>query len=276
MVPLTRLPKLVATDLDGTLVRSDYTVSSYTTEVLAKVRAAGVTLVGITGRGPRLIDLCGQHAPGVHFMVFSQGAYVVDLDHGGPPQVLSAIRMEGAAVAKAVDLIEAEVGPVQLVAEALDEPGAPLWFDAGVQWPYPVPYEERHRVDSLAVPLLKAFVRAPSLSTDELLKVARRVVPASLCEATHAGMPFVELCPPGVTKAAGLAVVAGRLGVGARDALVFGDMPNDVPMFAWAGRGVAVANAHHDLLAVADEVTDSNDDDGVARYLDRLLARAAA
>jgi Cof subfamily protein (haloacid dehalogenase superfamily) len=271
MVRLTRLPKLVATDLDGTLVRSDYTVSDYTAEVLESARAAGITLVGITGRGPRLIELCGRHAPGVHFMVFSQGAYVVDLDHGGPPRVLSVIRMEGAAVAKAVELIEAEVGPVQLVAEALEHPGAPLWGEAGIQWPYPAPFEQRERADSLAVPLLKAFVRAPSLTPDELLAVARRVVPTSLCEATIAGLDFVELCPPGVTKAAGLAVVADQLGIDAADALVFGDMPNDVPMFAWAGRGVAVANAHSELLAVADEVTDSNDDDGVARYLARLL-----
>ena len=268
------LPKLVATDLDGTLVRSDYTVSPYTTEVFAAAREAGVTLVGITGRGPRLIELCGEHLTGAHFMVLAQGAHVVDLDHGGPPRVLAKIRMEGAAVAEAVRLIEAEVGAVQLVAEALDHAHAPLWGEAGVRWPYPEPVEVRQRPEALSGPLIKAFVRAATLTSDELLEVARRVVPPSLCSATHSGLEFVELCPSGVTKATGLAVVAQAVGVAPEDVLVFGDMPNDVPMFAWAGRGVAVANAHRELLDVADEVTTSNDEDGVAHYLATLLHQA--
>jgi hydroxymethylpyrimidine pyrophosphatase-like HAD family hydrolase len=77
-----------------------------------------------------------------------------------------------------------------------------------------------------------------------------------------------------VDKGTGLAVVAEAVGVDPADVLVFGDMPNDLPMFAWAGWGrVAVSNAHSAILAAADEVTLSNDDDGVAVYLDRLLSR---
>ncbi|MGH3655033.1 MAG: HAD family hydrolase [Micromonosporaceae bacterium] len=272
---LVGLPKLVATDLDGTLVRSDYTVSGYTAGVLRRVRDAGITLVGITGRGPRLIDLCIEHVVGAHFLVFSQGSYVMEMDHGGPPRVVRRTVMDGAVITEAVRLIEADAGPVQLVVEALDHPGAPLWADAGVRWPYPEACEVRTRGDALAVPLLKAFVRSPELNSDELLAVARRVVPPALCGVTHSGLEFVELSPPGVNKASGLAVVADSLGIAPEQTLVFGDMPNDVPMFAWAGCGVAVANAHHELKAVADEVTQGNDEDGVARYLDRLLVRAA-
>ena len=268
------LPKVVATDLDGTLVRSDYTISEYTAEVLARVREAGITLVGITGRGPRLLDLCVEHVTGAHFLVFAQGSYVVDLDHGGPPRVVHRTVMDGAAIAEAVRLVEAEIGPVQLVVEALDHPGAPLWADDGVRWPYPEICEVRTRDEALSVPLLKAFIRSPRLTSDALLAVVRRVVPASVCEVTHSGLEFVELCPPGVTKASGLAVVAEQLGVDRSEIVVFGDMPNDIPMFTWSGRGVAVANAHPDLLAVAYDVTSSNDEDGVARYLERLLDMA--
>jgi hydroxymethylpyrimidine pyrophosphatase-like HAD family hydrolase len=53
--------------------------------------------------------------------------------------------------------------------------------------------------------------------------------------------------------------------------VAFGDMPNDIPMLEWAGHAVAVANAHPDVLAVSREVTASNDDDGVALVLERLL-----
>jgi len=105
--------------------------------------------------------------------------------------------------------------------------------------------------------------------------LARSVVSPTVAELTHAGLGFIELCPPGVTKATGLAVALERYGVDRRDVLAFGDMPNDLPMFGWAGLAVAVANAHPDVLAVADDVTGTNDEDGVADYLDRLLWSAA-
>jgi hydroxymethylpyrimidine pyrophosphatase-like HAD family hydrolase len=67
--------------------------------------------------------------------------------------------------------------------------------------------------------------------------------------------------------------VAAALGVDPDDVLVFGDMPNDLPMFRWAGFGrVAVANAHADVKAAADEITLANDVDGVAVFLDAMLA----
>ena len=82
---------------------------------------------------------------------------------------------------------------------------------------------------------------------------------------------FVEVSAPGVDKASGLAALAAELGVAAADVLAFGDMPNDLPMLRWAGTGWAVANGHDDVRAVADRVCGSNDDDGVARELERLL-----
>jgi hydroxymethylpyrimidine pyrophosphatase-like HAD family hydrolase len=80
----------------------------------------------------------------------------------------------------------------------------------------------------------------------------------------------VEVTPAGVNKATALAELAGSVGVVARDVVAFGDYPNDVPMLAWAGHGVAVANAHPDVIEIADEVTASNDEDGVALVLERL------
>lgn len=89
-----------------------------------------------------------------------------------------------------------------------------------------------------------------------------------------AGPGIVELLPLGLSKATGLAVAARRLGLRAADTVAFGDMPNDVPMFGWAAHGVAMANAHEQLLAVADEITVSNDEDGVAVVLERLFPGA--
>jgi hydroxymethylpyrimidine pyrophosphatase-like HAD family hydrolase len=104
-------------------------------------------------------------------------------------------------------------------------------------------------------------------------RCGNRLVPPDVAAVTQAGLGFVEILPPGVNKATGLAMVTANLGVDPAEVLVFGDMPNDVPMFEWAGWGrVAVANAHPSVLAVADEVTLGNDEDGVAVYLDQLLS----
>jgi Cof subfamily protein (haloacid dehalogenase superfamily) len=267
------LPRLVATDLDGTLVRSDETVSDYSLTVLRKVREAGITVVGVTGRGPRLIDLCRRDLAEADFLVLAQGAYVLDQRDLDDPQVLRRERIPGADLTEALNRLEAAVGPLSVLVEALEEPRAPLWGDAHAVWPYPewIPYD---RVEALAGPAYKGFAHADHITTDELLAVARDVIPSELATVTQAGLGYVEITAPGVDKGTGLAVVAAALGVSPEETVVFGDMPNDVPMFAWARwRRVAVANAHPEILALADEVTGSNDADGVAAWLEATLLR---
>lgn len=265
------LPKLVATDLDGTLVRSDDTVSDYTHEVLERVRAAGIRVVGATGRGPRLTELTRADVRAADFLVLAQGAWVLERDD---PTPLRAERLPGAVLARVLDALEAAVGPLSVMVEALAEDGAPLWGTRAPGWRFPVVVEERTREQCLAEDVIKAYACSPGHDVDALLAAARRVVPPELATVTQAGLDVVEICPPGADKGSGLAVVAAAVGVDPADVLVFGDMPNDLPMFGWAGWGrVAVANAHPDVLAAADEVTLSNDEDGVAVHLDRLLSR---
>lgn len=271
MAQLT-LPRLVATDLDGTLVRSDETVSDYSLRVLRKVREAGIPVAAVTGRGPRLIELCQRDLPDADFFVLAQGAYV--LDHRSPEQarVLHRQQIPGADLAEALARLERVVGRLSVLVEALEDPRAPLWGDVHVVWPYPewILYD---RAEALAGPAYKGFARAEGMTADELLVVAREVIPAELATPTQAGLGHVELTAPGVDKGSGLAMVAVELDIAASDVLVFGDMPNDVPMFHWAGwRRVAVANAHPDVLALADEVTASNDADGVAAWLEAMLS----
>jgi len=273
MVPIG-LPGLVATDLDGTLVRSDETVSDYAVGVLRKVREAGIAVVGVTGRGARLIDLCRRDLPDADFFVLAQGSYVLDQRDPDKERVLRRAQIEGAELAEALRLLEAATGDLAVLVEALDEPRSPLWGDAHVVWPYPewIPYD---RADSLAGPAYKGFARVDHLTADELLAVARDVIPPELATVTQAGLGYVEITAAGVDKGTGLAVVAATLGLEPTDVVVFGDMPNDLPMFAWAagGRRIAVANAHPDVLAAADEITASNDADGVAAWLEAMLSR---
>jgi len=266
------LPKLIATDLDGTLVRSDDTVSDYTHEVLARVRAAGIRLVGATGRGPRLIQLTRRDIPSAGHLVMAGGGQIVDVTDPDFPLVLRDERLDGSVLAEIFAIIEAEIGAVSILVEAGDGHNAPLLGDPDPTWRYPDLVEAMARIEALAGPVIKGFARHQRYDADALLAVAHRVVPPELASITQAGLGYIEICPPHVDKATGLSVVATTLGVDPNDVLAFGDMPNDISMLCWAGFGrVAVANAHPAVKTMADEVTASNDEDGVARYLDRML-----
>lgn len=270
-MPKPGLPKLIATDLDGTLVHSDDTVSAYTHEVLDRVRAAGIRIVGATGRGPRLAELTRNDIRAADFLVLAQGGWVVDRND---PVPLRAARLPRADLERVLADLENVVGPLSVMVEVLEYDSAPLWGDVDPRWRYPISVESRSRAECLRLDVIKAFARSADHHVDDLLAAAARIVPPDVASVTQAGLDYLEICPPGVDKGTGLAVVAQAVGVDPADVLVFGDMPNDLPMFDWAGWSrVAVANAHPSILATADEVTLSNDEDGVAVYLDRLLSK---
>jgi hydroxymethylpyrimidine pyrophosphatase-like HAD family hydrolase len=115
-------------------------------------------------------------------------------------------------------------------------------------------------------PALKLLVRHETMSPDDFRAEVLAVVGES-ATPTWTVDGLMEISAVGVTKGAGLARLAALVGIEAPDVLAFGDMPNDLPMLAWAGTSYAVANAHPSVLAAADHVAPSNDDDGVAAVL---------
>jgi hydroxymethylpyrimidine pyrophosphatase-like HAD family hydrolase len=121
-------------------------------------------------------------------------------------------------------------------------------------------------------PSVKLLLRHGDLMADELLQRARGLV-GHLAELSHSNSAdsLLEIAAAGVSKASALTRVCAERGIASEEVVAFGDMPNDLPMLRWAGHAVAVANAHPELLAAADEVTSSNDEAGVARVLERLF-----
>jgi Cof subfamily protein (haloacid dehalogenase superfamily) len=269
-------PKLVATDLDGTLLDSAGEVSPRTRAALTACWDAGIPIVGVTGRGPRLLVSVREALAGRGIAVLAQGGYVVDLERD---EVLRTVALPRAQAAMVIETIEAVAGELIVAVEDASEQSearGPLRVQHGFDWPYPEPAHllPRHSVLPDG-PVLKVFLRSSTLGQDELLARAKRVVDPADAEVTHAGLGFIEVLPPGITKATGLAVALERYGVTFGDVLVFGDMPNDLPMIAAVteagGRAVAVANAHPAVRAAAPEVTSGHDVDGVARYLEALF-----
>ncbi|CAM5596397.1 HAD family phosphatase OS=Streptomyces alboniger OX=132473 GN=CP975_17325 PE=4 SV=1 [Streptomyces alboniger] len=202
--------------------------------------------------------------------VCGQGAQVY---HAGEHRLLTSVTLDRQLAGLALAKIEAEIGPLALAAsrdgidgEVLVGPGY-----AVQEGPLPV-ISMTNPSDLWSAPLNKVYIQHPGLGDDALAAVAHRVA-GDLVGVTMAGEGIVELLPLGLTKATGLSLAARRLGAKAVDTIAFGDMPNDIPMFAWAAHGVAMANAHEELKAVADELTTSNEADGIAVVLERLLGR---
>ncbi|MFF7883268.1 HAD family hydrolase [Streptomyces sp. NPDC007896] len=260
--------KLVATDLDGTLLRSDETVSERTREALAAVTAAGAAHIVVTGRAVpwtrHILDDLGYEG----LAVCGQGAQVYD---AGEHRLLTSVTLDRQLAGLALAKIEAEVGPLLLAASRDGLDGEVLVGPGYRRQDGSLPVVPiRDATDLWSAPLNKVYVQHPTLSDDELAAVATRVA-GGLVGVTMAGAGIVELLPLGLSKATGLSLAARRLGVKAANTIAFGDMPNDIPMFAWAAHSVAMANAHDELKAVADEVTSSNEEDGIAVVLERLL-----
>ncbi len=280
-------PKLVATDLDGTLLDSAGEVGPRTRAALTACWDAGIPVVGVTGRGPRLLVSVRAALAGRGIAVLAQGGYVVDLERD---EVLRTVGLPRTQATGVIEAIEAVAGELIVAVEGASEQAAaqagghsPLRVQHGFNWPYPEPADllPRHSVLPDG-PVLKVFLRSATLGQDELLALARarREVDPREAEVTHAGLCFIEELPPCITKANGLAVALERYGVGFGDVLVFGDMPNDLPMIAAVteagGRSVAVANAHPTVRAAASDRTSGHDADGVARYLEALFGAAGA
>ncbi|MEU9576013.1 HAD family hydrolase [Streptomyces chilikensis] len=260
---------LIATDLDGTLLRDDDTVSPRTRAALGCAARAGARHLVVTGRpAPRVRDLLAGIGGG--FAVCGQGAQLYDADRD---RLVWSMTLDRELAETALGKIEAEVGQVYAAVDQDGVDGLTL-IEPGYRMARPtLPSVRVDRRDDLwERPITKVLLGHPELTDDELTAVAGAAA-GSLATVTMSGPGTVELQPHGITKATGLAMAASRLGLGPEDAIAFGDMPNDVPMFRWAARGVAMANAHPELKAVADEVTTTNEDDGVAVVLERLFPR---
>ena len=120
----------------------------------------------------------------------------------------------------------------------------------------------------------KLIARDPELAIADLLLRSQRLF-AERARVSYSGAPFLEISAASVSKASALAAYCAERNIDRQRVLSFGDMPNDLPMLEWAGRSVAMGNAHPSVLRATHEVTLSNEEDGVAAVVERLLARSA-
>lgn len=260
--------RLIATDLDGTLLRADGEISARTRAAIAAAQTAGLIVVFVTARPPRDVMAIAEHLGVTGIAVCSNGAIVQDLATG---ETHRHVRLcSDLARDLVVELRLAEPG-VSFATEhghrIGQEPGFPDFFADAVH--HHPPWVDQ--AEALCVEALTKLLIHHADHTAEALMHRVRGHAGDRAEVIWSGGPFIEIAPSGVSKGAGLAALCDTLGITPAEVVAFGDMPNDLPMLLYAGRGVAVANAHPDVLAAADEVTAANDDDGVALVIESLL-----
>jgi Cof subfamily protein (haloacid dehalogenase superfamily) len=255
-------PRLVATDLDGTLVRSDGTISDRTREVLTAVEAEGVPVVFVTGRPLRWAEDVFDHVGDHGLAVVSNGALVWDV---GADRPVLRREIEPQTVREVCAALRAAVPGSAFAVETLDG----IALEPEFLERHPVPDGSRRApLDELADrPVVKLLARHEELEPQDYWDAAEEAVGDRVTITWSSSSTLLEISAYGVTKATTLELLADELGVEPADVLAFGDMPNDLPMLAWAGTPYAMANAHPSVLAAVERRAPANDEDGVAVVL---------
>jgi Cof subfamily protein (haloacid dehalogenase superfamily) len=256
-------PKLVALDVDGTLVDWENRMTDAVREAVHAVKDAGIHVVISTGRAiPGVLDAARNIGLEGGTAVASNGAVVhtyhpVDVVHTVTFDASEAVRRVLEHVPDALVAVE-EVG----VGYRISAPFPEWEIDGTVQI---------QTVDELvAEPVTRVIIRAPEHDVEEF---GRLVHGLGLNEVNYniGYTAWLDIAPEGVSKASGLEVVCERLGVDRADVLAVGDGMNDYDMLRWAGRGVAMGQGSDELKAVADDVTGTVQEDGLAAELRRWV-----
>lgn len=268
--------RLVASDIDGTILGHDGRISDRTVRAFHACREAGVELVFVTGRPPRWLHPLEEQLGHTGTVICSNGAVVWDLEED---RLVSARTMALADMFEARRIIKSLRPTALFAAETLTgfhlEPGFIENDTSEILSEFtPAPLAQTLSEDDAVVKFL-AIVREGTADAF-LAEVAPAV--GGLANVTHSAptVAMLELSVPGINKAVTLAEYARSLGIDAADVVAFGDMPNDIEMLRWAGHGYAMASGHPEAIRAAGQQAPHFDDDGVAQVLEEKLAELGA
>ncbi len=259
--------KLVATDLDGTLLHSDGTVTARTRGVLTALEERGVTVVFVTGRPVRWMDDLWEHVGDHGLAICSNGGIVYDV----PGHAVRTSRPVPVDVGLSVaTVLRAAVPGTTFAVERTDGFGKePEFMERHPIPPHTTVAPLEELMDDRTV---KVLARHEELDPEKFWAEVEAQV-GQLVTTTWSSLgALVEMSAAGVTKASTLALLCDELGLSPDEVVAFGDMPNDLAMLTWAGTSYAMSNAHPSVFAAADRVAPANDEDGVAVVLEKLFS----
>ena len=264
-----RRPKLIGTDLDGTIVPFDRPITQRTIDAFTKAHSLGVHIYFVTGRPPRWMKQV-REAFDFGTGICGNGAMLYDFLN---EKILEEWLFSVEAQLETVKRLRKVIPPVTFAVEvnqqfAREKKYVPRW-DIGADNVGVEQIEE-----AITAPALKILARCQNseFSSDEMLVLASKEL-AGIATVTHSNSTdsLLEISADGVSKGATLAKMAARHGLTADDCVTFGDNPNDFSMLTWASRSWAMADGHPDLMQHAKYQTDAHQEDGVAKVIERLL-----
>jgi Cof subfamily protein (haloacid dehalogenase superfamily) len=268
--------RLLALDLDDTLLRSDLSISYRTRNIIKKAEAAGVTVVLASGRIQAAMEqyarLLGMHRQR-GYLVCNNGTVIQESDTG---TVVFETRIPGETALKAYDLANAEGFAVQIYEDDIMYVSRTNEFTS---------YDQK--LTGLRQVVVENFRAMVSGGCYKLLIPGdpMLLMPLESIIRTYLGDEitlftskpyFLEILPPRTDKGTALAKVAELLGIPQEEVLAIGDSMNDEAMIRWAGFGVAMANGDERIKNIASLVTEkTNDDDGVAEVIEKYVLKGS-
>jgi Cof subfamily protein (haloacid dehalogenase superfamily) len=278
---VTQTYKMIAIDLDGTLLSPAGEVTKRTRDAVHKALAAGMLVCFATGRNwteSRTVIEAVEHYASA---VFAGGAMVVDterdvtlhrmmMDPALAVELCRCFEADGHAVLALQDTVAAGVDYLVTGEAALNE-ATTMWMGITHAKVRRVPrlgeYDHRHTI-RVGIVASREEVQRSTRRLDETF--GDRIVHQSLYVPTY-GVEVLEVFDPAVNKWQGILHVARHHGIEPAEIIAIGDDVNDIPMLTSAGLGVAMGNARPEIKALAKKVIGANTEEGLARFLEELV-----
>lgn len=266
---MSKRPQLIATDLDGTIVKHDGSISKRTVEAFTAAHELGIHIFFVTGRPPRWMHEI-RETFNFGDCICGNGAMLYDLKND---KVTEEWMLTSEQQLQVAQKLRAAIPPISFAIESHDyfhreKKYVPRW-DIGL--------------DNIGVDAIEDAVRGPAFkmlarcsdaefTSDQMLEIAQHELDG-LVTVTHSNAreSLLEISALGVSKGMTLAKVAGRLSIDAKDCVSFGDNPNDFSMLQWCGRSYAMADGHPDGVNYATSLAPPHSEDGVAIIIEELL-----
>jgi Cof subfamily protein (haloacid dehalogenase superfamily) len=271
--------KMIAMDMDGTLLNSEKEVSENTKEILRRVSDMGVKLVVCTGRifasAWIYADIIGTKAP----IIASNGAYIREKDRD---EVIYKKTLTKEEIIQVVRIVK-EYGfyPHLFTSDTIYSEKLVFSSRAYDKWNEGLPEERKVKiritedlesaVEHEGDKILKVVVLTEMGEIEKLGELRREIERSLDVEVMSSMANNIEVMSKGISKGNAVKILAEYYGIEPGEIICVGDNENDLSMIRFAGMGIAMENATEELKAAADYITDTNDNDGVAKAIEKFI-----
>ena len=266
---MNKRPKLIATDLDGTIVSHDGVITQRTIDAFTRAKDLGVHVFFVTGRPPRWMGEI-REAFGFGAAICCNGAMLYDLMNDS---VLEEWMISVDEQLEIVRRMRIAMPEMSFAVESNDHYHREIAYIP--KWDIGMDNVGVEKIENIiSRPALKVLARCSNLefTSDEMVEIAHREL-SDIVTVTHsaANDSLIEISALNISKGATLSVMAQRLGLTADDCVAFGDNPNDFSMLEWASHSYAITGGHPEAPSFAKSVAEPCESDGVAKIIEALL-----